>query len=139
MLLLQMVVSGECLATVEVSVAIEYGYEVSAEIVGERGTAVTMQPGLALVRSREARSVAVPKDFLTRFQQAYLLELTHWVHSVQTEQAFTGATAWDGYMSLLVSDACIQSLHSGTPVAVSTPARPGLYQEWELKGGAYVN
>jgi len=131
MLLLQMVLSGECLATVEVSVAIEYGYEVSAEIVGERGTALTMQPGLALVRSREARSVAVSSDGLAYFQEAYVSELTHWVHSVQTEQAFTGATAWDGYMSLLVSDACIQSLHSGTPVPVSTPAKPGFYQERE--------
>ena len=139
MLLLQMVLSGECLATVEVSVAIEYGYEVSAEIVGERGTALTMQPGLALVRSREARSVAVSSDGLAYFQEAYVSELTHWVHSVQTEQAFTGATAWDGYMSLLVSDACIQSLHSGTPVPVSTPAKPGFYQERELQGGAHVN
>ena len=132
MLLLQMVLNGECLATVEVSVAIEYGYEVSAEIVGERGTALTAQPGLALVRSREARSVAVSTDGLVYFQEAYVSELMHWVHAIQTGQAFTGATAWDGYMSLVVSDACIQSLHSGTPVPVSTPAKPGLYQEREL-------
>jgi myo-inositol 2-dehydrogenase / D-chiro-inositol 1-dehydrogenase len=138
MLLLQMVLSGECLATVEVSVAIEYGYEVSAEIVGERGTALTMQPGPALVRSREARSVAVSSDGLVYFQEAYVSELTHWVHAIQTGQTFPGATAWDGYMSLLVSDACIQSLHSSTLVAVSTPARPGFYQERELQGGAYV-
>jgi myo-inositol 2-dehydrogenase / D-chiro-inositol 1-dehydrogenase len=139
MLLLQMVLSGECLAMVEVSVAIEYGYEVSAEIVGERGTALTMQPGLALVRSREARSVAVSSDGLVYFQEAYVSELTHWVHAIQTEQTFPGATAWDGYMSLVVSDACIQSLHSGTLVAVPTPARPGFYQERELQGGAHVN
>jgi myo-inositol 2-dehydrogenase/D-chiro-inositol 1-dehydrogenase len=139
MLLLQMVLSGESLATVEVSVAIEYGYEVSAEIVGERGTALTMQPGLALVRSREARSVAVSSDGLAYFQEAYVSELTHWMHSIQTGQTFPGATAWDGYMSLVVSDACIQSLHSGTLVAVSTPARPGFYQERELKGGARVD
>src|SRR5258708_5059297 len=139
MLLLQMVVSGECLATVEVSVAIEYGYEVTGEIVGERGTALTTQPGLALVRSREARSVAISSDGLAYFQEAYVSELTHWVHSVQTEQAFTGATAWDGYMSLLVSDACIQSLHSGTPVPVSTPAKPRFYHERALQGGAHVN
>jgi myo-inositol 2-dehydrogenase/D-chiro-inositol 1-dehydrogenase len=139
MLLLQMVLSGECLATVEVSVAIEYGYEVSAEIVGERGTALTMQPGLALVRSREARSVAVSSDGLAYFQEAYVSELTHWVQSIQTGQPFTGANAWDGYMSLVASDACIQSLHSGTLVAVSTPAKPGLYQERELKGGARVD
>ncbi len=73
--------------------------------------------------------MAVPKDHLTRFQEAYIPELTDWVHSVQSEQAFTGANAWDGYMSLLVTDACVQSLKSGTAVPLSTPAKPGLYQE----------
>ena len=133
MLLLQMALSGDCLATAEVSVAVEYGYEVSAEIVGERGSVLTMQPDDVLVRSRGARSVAVPKDHLTRFQQAYIPELVDWVHSIQSEQAFSGANAWDGYMSLLVTDACIQSLQSGMPVPVSTPERPPLYQEQELQ------
>ena len=119
---------GDCLAKVEVSVAIEYGYEVSGEIVGERGTALTTPPGLALVRSEEARSVAVSTDGLAYFQEAYVSELTHWVCALQTGQPFTGATAWDGYMSLVVSDACIQSLHSGAPVPVSTPERPGFYR-----------
>ncbi|GAC1399106.1 MAG: Gfo/Idh/MocA family oxidoreductase [Ktedonobacteraceae bacterium] len=132
MLLMQMALSGECLATVEVSVAVEYGYEVSAEIVGERGSALTMQPDDVLVRVREARSMAVPKNHLARFQEAYIPELTEWVHSVQAGQAFTGAIAWDGYMSLLVTDACIQSLKSGLPVAVSTPAKPSFYQERKL-------
>jgi myo-inositol 2-dehydrogenase/D-chiro-inositol 1-dehydrogenase len=131
MLLLQMVVGEDCLATVEVSVAIEYGYEVSGEIVGERGTALTTLPGLALVRSREARSVAVSTDGLAYFQEAYVSELTHWVHVIQTGHAFPGATAWDGYMSMVVSDACIQSLRSGAPVQVPTPRRPGFYQERE--------
>jgi myo-inositol 2-dehydrogenase/D-chiro-inositol 1-dehydrogenase len=139
MLLLQMALSGECLATVEVSVAVEYGYEVSAEIIGESGSALTAPPGLALVRSRGVRAEAVSRDHLTRFQIAYIPELTDWVHSIQSEQAFSGATAWDGYMSLLVSDACIHSLHSGTPVPVSMPERPGLYQRRDLQGGAHVN
>ena len=132
-----MTLSGQCLATVEVSVAVEYGYEVSAEIVGERGSALTMQPGYALVRSREAQSVAVLKSHLARFQAAYIPELTEWVQSIQTGQPFSGANAWDGYISLLVTDACIHSLHSGSPAAVSTPAKPSLYQERELKGGAH--
>ena len=129
MLLIQMTLSGACLATAEVSVAVEYGYEVSVEIVGERGAAATMIPGLALVRSQGAQSQTVPRDHLTRFQDAYVPELTEWVHAIQSGQAFTGASAWDGYMSLLVSDACIQSLQSGTPVAVPTPQRPDLYTE----------
>ena len=56
------------------------------------------------------------KDHLARFQEAFIPELTDWVHAVQTERAFTGANAWDGYMSLLVTDAGVQSLKSGTAV-----------------------
>ncbi len=41
--------------------------------------------------------------------------------------------AWDGYMSLLVTDACIQSLQSGMPEPVSTSERPPFYQERELQ------
>src|SRR5437588_41042 len=133
MLLLQMTLSGDCLATAEVSVAVEYGYEVSAEIVGERGSVLTMQPDDVLVRSQGACFVAVPKDHLTRFQQAYIPELTEWVHSIESGQAFSGANAWDGYMSLLVTDACMQSLQSDMPVPVSTSKRPPFYQERELQ------
>lgn len=129
MLLIQMKLSGDCLATAEVSVAVEYGYEVAVEIVGERGAVVTTQPDEVLVRSQGARSLAIPRDHLTRFQQAFVFELTEWVHSLQTGQAFSGADAWDGYMSLLVSDACVQSLQSGTPAGVPTPAKPDLYRE----------
>ncbi len=120
--------SGGCLATVEVYVAAEYGYEVSAEIVAERGTATTMQPDLALVRAQGARSVAVPVDWLVRFQEAYVAELAQWIEAIRTEQPFAGANAWDGYLALLVSDACVQSLRSGVPVAVPTPTKPHLYQ-----------
>lgn len=127
MQLLQMTLSGDCLASVEVSVAIEYAYEVSAEIVGERGTALTTQPDLALVRSQEARTVPLTANGIAYFQEAYVTELTEWVHAVQSGQAFSGATAWDGYVSLLVSDACIQSLHSGRPVAVPVATKPNFY------------
>jgi myo-inositol 2-dehydrogenase/D-chiro-inositol 1-dehydrogenase len=129
LLLIHMALDGDCLATIEVFGAAEYGYEVLAEIVAERGTAVTMPPGNALVRAREIRSVAVPQDWLARFHDAYLAELTQWVRAVQAQQPFAGANAWDGYVSLLVADACIRSLHDGIPVMVPAPARPGLYED----------
>lgn len=46
---------------------------------------------------------------------------------------------WDGYMSLLVSDICIEYLYSGTLIAVPTPVRPGFYQKQELQGEVDVN
>ena len=133
MLLLQMNLSGNCLATVEVSVAVEYGYEVSAEVVGERGAVVTMQPDTALLRARQTCAVVVPQSHLVRFQQAYVPELTAWVQSIQNGQPFPGANAWDGYMSLLVTDACIQSLQRGTRYRCQQPEKPPLYQEQELQ------
>ena len=132
MLLLQMTLSGNCLATVEVSVAVEYGYEVSAEIVGERGSILASQPQEVVLRSQGTCSTAVAKNHLIRFQPAYIPEVTEWVHALQSGRAFRGANAWDGYASLLIADACVQSLHSGLPVAVSMPEKPSLYQEREL-------
>lgn len=127
LLLLQMKLTGDCLATIELFVAAEYGYEVSAEIVAERGTVVTGQPDAAIVRAAQTRAAAVPTDWLGRFQEAYVAEMLAWMGSIQTEQPFPGANAWDGYMALLVTDACVRSLHSNGPVAVQAPARPGLY------------
>jgi myo-inositol 2-dehydrogenase / D-chiro-inositol 1-dehydrogenase len=127
LLLLQMTLTGECLATIELYVAAEYGYEVSAEIVAERGSAITGQPDYALLRAAQARSVAVPTHWLDRFQEAYVAELAQWTHSLQSEQPFSGANAWDGYAALLVTDACVQSLHNHAPVVVQMPVRPPLY------------
>ncbi|HSN75442.1 MAG TPA: Gfo/Idh/MocA family oxidoreductase, partial [Anaerolineae bacterium] len=127
LLLLQLTLSGDCLATVEVYVAAEYGYEVAAEIVCERGTATTGQPGPAIMRTAGARSVAVPMDWLERFQAAYVAELAQWTRSLRTGEPFTGASAWDGALALLVTDACVQSLRSGKPVAVHLPTRPANY------------
>ena len=127
LLLLQMMLTGDCLATIELFVAAEYGYEVAAEIVAERGTVVTGQPDNAIVRSAQARSVTVPMHWLDRFQDAYVAELTQWVRSIQMEQACPGANAWDGYMALGVTDACVQSLRSHSPIAVRAPERPAMY------------
>ncbi len=139
MLLFQMTLTGECLATIETSVAAEYGYEVLAEIVGDKGTALTTSPADVVVRSRKARSVIVPQSHLDRFQPAFVPELTQWVYSVQTGQAFPGANAWDGYMAALVADACIESLQTGRPASVATPTKPQLYAEHELQGEAHFN
>ena len=127
LLLLQMTLTGDCLATIELYVAAEYGYEVSAEIVSERGSVVTGQPDNAIIRSAQTRSVAVPDHWLDRFQDAYVAELTEWARSIQTGQPFRGANAWDGYAALLVTDACVESLHSGRIIAVRMPERPSLY------------
>ena len=127
LLLLQMTLTGDCLATLELYVAAEYGYEVSAEIVAERGVVATGQPDNAIIRAAQTRAVAVPVHWLDRFQEAYVAELSQWVDAIQSGQPFAGASAWDGYAALLVTDACVESLRSNSPVTVRMPARPSLY------------
>ncbi|HSM54529.1 MAG TPA: Gfo/Idh/MocA family oxidoreductase [Candidatus Sulfomarinibacteraceae bacterium] len=130
MLLVQMTFGGDCLATIEVFVSARYGYEVLAEVVGARGAAVTTQPAGAVLRQSQRCATLVHHDWLERFQDAYVIELQQWVHALQRNQNPTcGASAWDGYVSLLVAQACIDSLESGRPQALDVPPRPGLYQD----------
>jgi myo-inositol 2-dehydrogenase/D-chiro-inositol 1-dehydrogenase len=128
LLLVEMSLTNNCMAVAEVYVNDEYGYEVSAELVCQRGTAATMQPDLALVRANAHRGFQVPSDWLSRFQDAYVAELLDWIDSVgQPGGSFHGASAWDGYVTMMVTSASIESLHTGTVVPVKLREKPDLY------------
>lgn len=103
-----------------------YGYEVEVEITGERGTAGTTGVHSPIVRQGGRRSQAITPDWPDRFFDAYVEELAAWIGSVLTGQA-TGPSAWDGYMSLVIADACIRSSESGQPEPVIGMERPAMY------------
>ncbi len=126
MLIVQLTLTGDCLAAIEVCGAADYGYEVTAEIVGQRGVATSGRPDLAVVRSGGMIGTSVPRDWLDRFREAYIGEIRAWVAAVRSAARFAGASAWDGYMTLHITDACIRSLQSGAPAAVDTAQRPEL-------------
>jgi myo-inositol 2-dehydrogenase/D-chiro-inositol 1-dehydrogenase len=128
LVLLQISLTDDTLASIEVYVTASYRYEVRAEVVGEHGTAVTMQPDHIALRAKSTRSHPVPADWLTRFQDAYIAELNHWALALRG-QPFRNASAWDGYLSLLAADACLKSLRSGKPEPVSCPVVPDLYRQ----------
>ena len=127
LLLVQLLLSGQCVGTIEVFVSARYGYEVIAEVVGARGAAITAQPAPAVLRRELQRGTVVHGDWLERFQEAYVLELEQWVASLRGAE-FGGASAWDGYVSLLIARACVASLESGQPEAVQAPEAPALYR-----------
>jgi myo-inositol 2-dehydrogenase/D-chiro-inositol 1-dehydrogenase len=127
LLLLQLVLSGGCLATIEVYVAAGYGYEVGVEVVGERGTAlIDISPGPA-IRSNQTRLMRVEADWLERLAQGYVTELEVWIASIQNNTP-AGPDAWDGYASLLAAESSIKALESGTPYRLPRVERPALYQ-----------
>jgi myo-inositol 2-dehydrogenase / D-chiro-inositol 1-dehydrogenase len=126
--LIQLSLSGNCLGTIEVNVDAGFGYEVGVEVVGERGTAYTAPPTGAIVRLENSYAQDVETDWLERFEPAYTIELQRWIESINTGRP-EGPDAWDGYASLLAAEACIASIESGMPEAVSTPEKPALYEK----------
>ena len=109
---------GGGLSTIEVYVSCVYGYEVSAELVCERGVATTLDPDRATFRSFNRRGANVPGDWLGRFDEAYRLELIAWVRSCVQGSPFPGATAFDGYRDQVVAEAVLQAIATGDTVGV---------------------
>jgi myo-inositol 2-dehydrogenase/D-chiro-inositol 1-dehydrogenase len=123
---IQFSTTGGRLGTIETNVVSGYGYEVGVEVVGEMGTAQLAPPSGAVVRRERTVSQRVEEDWLQRFHEAYVIELQSWIASLGNG-ILTGPDAWDGYASLVVADACIASLRSGSPQKVPTLEVPALY------------
>jgi len=127
LLLLQMTLSGGRLAMAEIYMSAGYGYEVSAELVGQRGSAATAQRDLLCLRREAHRGTPVSSDWTAPFQDAYLAELNAWIDSARARAPFPGAGAWDGYAAMAASAAACISLAEGHPRAVELVAKPALY------------
>ena len=120
--------SGGGMATTEVFVNSQIGYEVRCEAVGERGTAtIGLGQGL-FVRRDNHYGGAIPDDFRSRFSRAYDLEVQAWVDATRRGQV-VGPTAWDGYAASAVCEAGLESLASGRPVQVALAERPHLQHD----------
>src|SRR5215218_3200121 len=125
--MVQFSTTGGRVGSIETNVVAHYGYEVGVEVVCERGVVRTEMPSGAIVRQERAASRRVTEGWYDRFRTAYETEAKEWVESVVTRVP-TGSDAWDGYASLVVADACIASLRSGTPHKVAKLDVPSLYR-----------
>ena len=103
-----------------------YGYEIEVSITGETGVVHTSPLQSPVVRHSNASGQWVEEDWLQRFNTAYINEVQAWVQSIQDGEA-TGPSAWDGYVSIVVADACIESGLKGEPAVVRLPERPAIY------------
>lgn len=104
-----------------------YGYEVAVEITGESGAAATVSHLSPVLRQSGAISQAVTPNWPQRFALAYRDEAQAWINAIRSGKP-TGPSAWDGYMSLVVADACIKSALSGQPQDTLVRQRPLLYE-----------
>ena len=101
------------LVTVESFVRTGVAYEVRAEVVGERGSALIGLDQNLQVKSTDGRwGGAITPSFVERFGQAYDVELQRWVDAAKAG-TIDGPSAWDGYAAVAVCEAGVQALRSG--------------------------
>ena len=103
-----------------------YGYEVDVKMTGETGSVQTHSLQSAVVSRANNRGQWVEEDWLQRFDQAYIIEAREWIHSLQNGTA-SGPSAWDGYVAMIIADACVESAKSGQAVAIKIPKKPAIY------------
>ncbi|WP_197280980.1 Gfo/Idh/MocA family oxidoreductase [Microbacterium sp. No. 7] len=125
--LLLMETVGGVIVPVEGNVNCQYGYDIQARVVCERG--LVSLPDVATPEVRFAGRIAHPisSDWADRFADAYTAEFRAFVDAVNGRRALAGPDAWDGLMASLTADAALVSLRERVPVDVPRPARPALY------------
>lgn len=111
---------------VEVQVADAYGYDIQCQVVCEKGTLNLPDPYAVVQRSDARCSFPVLTDWSVRFIEAYDIELTDWVRSVEAGQP-TGPSSWDGYAACVAADALNRSRGTGQFLEVKMIDKPALY------------
>lgn len=129
LVVMELTLANGALAIIECNINSGYGYEVAVEIAGTQGMVRTDGFRAPVVRRNFRVEQTIEVDWLVRFDTAYIAEMQNWVQALQQGGA-TGPSAWDGYASLVVAEACIQAAHSGQPQTVSLPERPAFYMRY---------
>ena len=110
----------------EIFINAQYGYDVRAELVCEKGTITLMPPHNVTLKHSAREGFPFPSDWRPRFALAYRAELQAWTESLRTGVP-VGSSAWDGYVATAVADAGLRSVASGRPTVVKLRPRPALY------------
>ncbi|MGO1546528.1 Gfo/Idh/MocA family protein [Microbacterium gubbeenense] len=108
------------LVDVEMSVNVQFGYQVTTEAVFSQSVA---RIGDA---QWEWDDPAEHTSFTTRFADAYDIEVQRWVDAVRGGRLVDGPNAWDGYLVSLACEAGVRALSGGVQ-QVETPERPAFY------------
>lgn len=103
-----------------------FAYEVTAEVLGRDGDALTGPPLRAVTRRDGTIGTRIGDDWFGWFADAYRIQDAAWVDAVRSGTA-TGPSTWDGYAAQAIVQAIMTSLGDGGRVPVEMPERPAIY------------
>lgn len=111
---------------VEAFVDCGYGYDVRGELVCEKGT-ISLNPSpTTTLRHAGHDGFETPPDWRGRFRDAYRAQMEAWIASLSGKPN-DGASAWDGYRAIRVTEACLEASRSGGRIAVPVEDKPAFY------------
>ncbi|WGV18251.1 Gfo/Idh/MocA family oxidoreductase [Fuscovulum ytuae] len=114
---------------IEINNNAAYGYDVRAELVGEKG-GIAMNP-VAYTRLDQnlCQQVGYDADWRGRYHEAYVRQNRAFVRFVQTGVfPEIGSSAWDGYAAAVVAEAGVKALAEGRKVPVEMMKKPEFYK-----------
>ncbi|WP_146339705.1 Gfo/Idh/MocA family protein [Nesterenkonia sp. NBAIMH1] len=118
--------SSGLLADVEIFCSAQFGYQVRTQAVFERGVVAVGEAGELEVTADGRRGTAVDAGFVSRFRDAYDVEVQAWVDAVH-QGRIAGPSAWDGYATAACCAAGVASQGGDGIVSVELAARPEFY------------
>lgn len=116
------------LVTIEVNNNADYGYDVRAELVGERGSIAMNNVAYSRTDMKLAASTRYEADWRGRYYEAYVRQNRDFLRFVETGNfPVTASDCWDGYCAAIVAEAGAAALASGRKAPVEMIVRPELY------------
>lgn len=116
------------LVNVEINNNAHYGYDVRAELVGERGSVFLRAPVHSETHTQLSAKLAYAPDWRPRFAEAYRLQNKAWIQSILSgKPSPIGSSAWDGYCATRVAETGVQALASGQRERIALIDKPALY------------
>lgn len=113
----------------EIFVNCQYGYDIQCEVIGENGVVELAEPADVFIRKDGKLQRNILIDWKKRFFEAYDVELQAFVNNIKNGEFTEGASAWDGYVAALTTDACVEAQNTGKKVDIIIPAMPSFYQK----------
>ena len=114
------------LASVEMNVSVQFGYQVKTEAVFQKGIAeIGRSAGMNTFFNG---NIATPEhmSFKTRFAAAYDTQIQRWVNAAKNGR-IDGPSAWDGYLAAAAVEAGLGALQNGAKVETKYASKPAFY------------
>lgn len=117
----------DVLATVEMNVSVQFGYQVKTEAVFQKGIAEIGRTAGMTTWFNAQIATEEHVSFKTRFAAAYDSQIQRWVNATKVGK-IDGPSAWDGYLAAAAVDTGVTALNEGGQLKVTYAPKPAFYR-----------